>query len=135
MTVQTADTARAGGRPGHVSFTPHLMPMNRGELITAYVRLADGVTANDLRAGLAGRYADEPFVRVVPAGVSPATRHVRGSNLCLIGVFADRRPGHAIVLSAIDNLVKGSSGEAIQNMNLMCDLPETAGLEQVALFP
>lgn len=125
----------AAGRAVAVSFTPHLVPMNRGELITAYVRLADGGSADGLRAALAEQYRDEPFVRVVPPGVSPATSHVRGSNLCLIGVFADRRPGHAIVLSAIDNLVRGSSGEAIQNLNLMAGLPETTGLEQVALFP
>lgn len=125
----------AVGRPVLLSFTPHLIPMNRGELITIYVRLAAGVTVEDLRTGLARRYAGEPFVGVVPAGVAPATRHVRGSNRCLIGVFPDRRPGHAIVLSAIDNLVKGASGQAIQNLNLMAGLPETAGLEQVALFP
>jgi N-acetyl-gamma-glutamyl-phosphate reductase len=125
----------AAGRPVTLSFTPHLLPMNRGELITAYVALANGAGPDDLRAALAERYAGEPFVRVVPAGVSPATRHVRGSNLCLIGVFADRIAGRAIVIAAIDNLVKGSSGGAIQNMNLMCGLPETAGLEQVALFP
>ena len=129
------ELAAVSGRPVTISFTPHLLPMNRGELITAYVRLAGGVGADALRAALAARYAAEPFVRVVPAGVSPATRHVRGSNLCLIGVFADRMPGRAIVIAAIDNLVKGSSGGAIQNMNLMCGLPETAGLEQVALFP
>src|SRR6056297_3077225 len=101
--------------------------------MSAYVRLTGGAGADDLRTALARRYAEEPFVRVVPAGVSPATRHVRGSNLCLLGVFPDRLPGRAIVISAIDNLVKGSSGEAIHNMNLMCGLPETAGLEQVAL--
>jgi len=125
----------AAGRAVTVSFTPHLLPMNRGELITAYVRLTGGAGADDLRTALARRYAEEPFVRVVPPGVSPATRHVRGSNLCLLGVFPDRLPGRAIVISAIDNLVKGSSGEAIHNMNLMYGLPETAGLEQVALFP
>lgn len=123
------------GAPVRISFTPHLIPMNRGELITTYVRLADGVGVGDLREGLRRRYEGEPFVRVVPEGVSPATRHVRGSNLCLIGVFPDRRPGHAIVISVIDNLVKGASGQAVQNMNLMFGLPETAGLEQVALFP
>lgn len=129
------EVASVAGRPVAVSFTPHLLPMNRGELITAYVRLADGAGPDELRAALAERYAGEPFVRIVPAGTSPATRHVRGSNLCHIGVFADRRPGHAIVIAAIDNLVKGSSGAAIQNMNLMCGLDETTGLGQLALFP
>lgn len=127
--------ARAAGRPLTVNFTPHLMPMNRGILATIYVRLAAGVEAGGLRAALAERYADEPFVRVVPEGVAPATRHVTGSNHCLIGVFADRLPGRAILVSVIDNLVKGASGQAVQNMNLMWGLPETAGLEQAPLFP
>ena len=129
------ELGKALGRPVVVNFTPHLMPMNRGELITAYVKLTGGTSADDLRAALAERYADEPFVTVAPAGVSPATRHVRGSNHCVIGVFADRIQNRAIVLSAIDNLTKGSSGEAIQNMNLMFGLPETMGLEQAPLFP
>jgi N-acetyl-gamma-glutamyl-phosphate reductase len=118
-----------------VNFTPHLMPMNRGILSTIYVRLANGATARDLRATLAGRYDNEPFVRIVPEGVAPATRHVRGSNHCLIGVFEDRVPGRAIILSVIDNLVKGASGQAVQNMNLVCGMDETAGLEQEPLFP
>ena len=88
-----------------------------------------------MRETLAAKYKGEPFVRVVPRGVSPATRHVRGSNHCLIGVFADRLPGRAIVVSAIDNLVKGASGQAVQNMNLVAGLPETTALEQEPLFP
>jgi N-acetyl-gamma-glutamyl-phosphate reductase len=109
--------------------------MNRGILATSYVRLAGETSVDDLRDCLVERYADEPFVRVVGNGVAPATRHVRGSNHCLIGVFADRLPGRAIVVSVIDNLVKGSSGQAVQNMNIMYGLPETTGLEQEALFP
>jgi N-acetyl-gamma-glutamyl-phosphate reductase len=135
MPEMEQELSRAAGRPIAISFTPHLIPMNRGELMTIYVRLAGGATVASLRAALAAAYAGEPFVRVLPEGAAPATRHVRGSNLCLLGVFADRRPGCAIVLSAIDNLVKGASGQAVQNMNLMLGLPETAGLEQVALFP
>ncbi|HLI13395.1 MAG TPA: N-acetyl-gamma-glutamyl-phosphate reductase [Alphaproteobacteria bacterium] len=127
--------SEAAGRKVTVNFTPHLMPMNRGILSTIYVRLADGASADDLRATLAQRYEGEPFVRVVPKGVAPATRHVRGSNHCLIGVFADRVPGRAILLAAIDNLVKGASGQAIQNMNVMQGLAETTGLEQQPLFP
>ncbi len=126
---------RAAGRPVTVNFTPHLVPMNRGILSTIYVRLAAGAGADDLRAHLAGHYAGEPFVQVLPDGTAPATRHVRGSNHCLIGVFADRLEGRAIVLAAIDNLVKGASGQAVQNMNLMTGLPETTGLEQAPLFP
>ena len=125
----------AAGVPVTVSFTPHLMPMNRGILSTVYVRLADGRTAANLRDILVGRYDGEPFVRVVPEGVLPATRHVRGSNHCLIGVFADRLPGRAIIVSVLDNLVKGASGQAVQNMNLVCDLPETTALEQEPLYP
>lgn len=125
----------AAGRPLQVVFTPHLMPMNRGILSTIYVRLTPGHTAADLRQALESRYADEPFVRVTPEGTAPATRHVRGSNMALIGVFADRVPGRAILVSAIDNLVKGAAGQAIQNMNVMLQLPETTGLSQIAMFP
>ena len=125
----------AAGKAITVAFTPHLMPMNRGILSTIYVRLAKGATAAGARETLTTRYRDEPFVRVLPEGQAPATRHVRGSNHCLIGVFADRIPGRVIVVSVIDNLVKGASGQAVQNMNLVLDLPETQGLEQEALFP
>jgi N-acetyl-gamma-glutamyl-phosphate reductase len=127
--------SKAAGKPIVVNFTPHLMPMNRGILSSIYVRFTNGATAADLRATLERKYAGEPFVRVVPESVSPATRHVRGSNHVLIGVFADRVPGRAIVLCVEDNLVKGASGQAIQNMNLMTGLPETTGLNQEALFP
>lgn len=125
----------AAGRPVTATFTPHLMPMNRGILATIYVRLAPSAGADDARRALADRYDAESFVHVVPDGVIPATRHVRGSNHCLIGVVADRVPGRAIVLSVIDNLVKGASGQAVQNMNVMCGLPETTALEQAPLFP
>jgi N-acetyl-gamma-glutamyl-phosphate reductase len=129
------ELAVAAGGPVTVTFTPHLMPMNRGILATIYVTLAGGADAEDLRVALAARYDPEPFVHVLPAGRAPATRDVRGSNHCLIGVFADRVPGRAILLSVTDNLVKGAAGQAIQNMNVMCGLPETTGLEQEALFP
>jgi N-acetyl-gamma-glutamyl-phosphate reductase len=129
------ELAKAAGHAIIVSFTPHLAPMNRGILSTIYVSLADGQSVESLRGCLVERYRDEPFVSVVPEGVAPATRDVRGSNNCLIGVFADRLPGRAIVISVIDNLVKGSSGQAIQNMNLMFGLPEQLSLEQQPLFP
>lgn len=127
--------SQAAGKPVLVNFTPHLMPMNRGILSTIYVRLAGKATAADLRAELSRRYAQEAFVRVVAEGAVPHTRHVRGSNFCLMGVFADRMPGRAIICSVIDNMVKGASGQAIQNMNLMCGLPEDMGLTQQPLFP
>lgn len=129
------ELSQAVGRPLLINFTPHLMPMNRGELLTTYVKLAHGAVAADLRAALARRHRGEPFVRVLPDGEVPATRHVRGSNFCLLAVFADRMPGRAILVATLDNLVKGSSGQAIQNMNLMIGAPETTGLEQQPLFP
>jgi len=125
----------AAGAPVTVNFTPHLAPMTRGELCTSYVRLAGKATASDLRTALTEAYGASPFVRVVEEGVIPATQHVRGSNYCHIGVFADRLPGRAIVVSAIDNLVKGSAGQALQNFNLMFGFDETTALEQLPLFP
>ena len=103
----------AAGRPVAVTFTPHLVPMNRGILATIYVHLAPGVDAEDLQAELERRYRDEPFVRVLPFKSLPATRHVRGTNLCLIAVHPGRLPGRAILLAVTDNLVKGASGQAL----------------------
>ena len=125
----------AAGREVIISFTPHLVPMNRGILSTIYVRGKRGRTPEDLHAMLLKFYAKEPFVHVLPFGETPQTRHVRGSNMTFIGVAKDRIPGRAIIISALDNLVKGASGQAIQNMNLAMGWPETMGLEQVALFP
>ena len=125
----------AAGRKVVVTFTPHLVPMNRGILSTIYVRGAKGKSVEDLHAILSKSYAKEPFVHVLPFGQTPQTRHVRGSNMTFIGVAKDRVPGRAIVISALDNLVKGASGQAVQNMNLILGYPETTGLEQIALFP
>jgi N-acetyl-gamma-glutamyl-phosphate reductase len=125
----------AAARPVVVSFTPHLVPMNRGILSTIYVRGKRGRTPQDLHAILLKYYGKEPFVHVLPFGETPQTRHVRGSNMTFIGVVSDRIEGRAIVISALDNLVKGASGQAVQNMNLMLGYPEPMGLEQVALFP
>jgi N-acetyl-gamma-glutamyl-phosphate reductase len=124
----------AVGAPVTVNFTPHLIPMSRGELCTCYVRL-DGASAGDLREALAAAYKDEPFVHVARKGVLPQTQNVRGSNYVQIGVAEDRIKNRAIVVAALDNLVKGSAGQAIQNMNLMLGYPETTGLTQIALFP
>jgi N-acetyl-gamma-glutamyl-phosphate reductase len=118
-----------------VNFTPHLAPMARGELCTCYVQLPSGTTDADLRGALRDAYAASPFVRVMDEGVIPATQHVRGSNYCHVGVFADRIRGRAIVVSAIDNLVKGSAGQALQNFNVMHGLDESTALEQLPLFP
>jgi N-acetyl-gamma-glutamyl-phosphate reductase len=125
------ELSKAAGQPVTATFTPHLIPQNRGILASCYVR----GDAAAIHAGLAERYETEPFVHVLPYGNVPATRHVRGSNHCLIGVVADRQPGRAIVISVLDNLVKGASGQAIQNLNLMLGLAETTGLEQLPLFP
>jgi N-acetyl-gamma-glutamyl-phosphate reductase len=135
MPEMEQELSLAAGKPITMAFTPHLIPMNRGEFITTYVKLAGPNTPDSLRAALAERYGNEPFIKVLPAGVVPHTKQVRGSNEVHISVFQDRLPGRAIVLSVIDNLVKGASGQAIQNMNLMTGLIETMGLEQVALFP
>jgi N-acetyl-gamma-glutamyl-phosphate reductase len=129
------ELALRSGREVRVSFTPHHVPMNRGEFETITVELADGRGVVDLRAAYEARYADEPFVHLLPEGVAPASRMVRGSNHVVLNVFPDRVPGRAIVIVTIDNLVKGSSGQAIQNMNAMFGLPETMGLEQAPLFP
>src|SRR4029077_1536791 len=123
------------GRDIVVNFTPHLIPMSRGELCTTYARLASGASAADCARALAERYEGEPFVSLVPQGVYPSTQFVRGSNNVLLGVYGDRIAGRVILISTLDNLVKGSSGQAIQNFNLMFGLPETTGLEQLALFP
>ena len=124
----------AAGLAVMTNFTPHLIPMARGELCTCYVRLK-GATSDDLRAVLESTYRGESFVHVAKKGVLPQTKNVRGSNYVQIGVVADRIKDRAIVIAALDNLVKGSAGQAIQNMNLMFGWPETTGLEQIALFP
>jgi len=119
------------GRPVQIQFTPHLMPVNRGILATGYVH-GDAQAVN---AALIEAYRDEPFVHMLPFGEMPSTHHVRGSNLCLIGVSDDRIEGRAIIVAALDNLTKGSSGQAVQNANLMLGLEETTGLGMVPLFP
>ena len=125
----------AAGKDVVVSFTPHLVPMNRGILSTIYVRGIGGKSPEELHALLLKFYEKAEFVHVLPFGETPQTRHVRGSNMTFIGVAKDRQPGRAIIVSALDNLTKGASGQAIQNMNLMLGYPEATGLEQVALFP
>ncbi|MEP3055069.1 N-acetyl-gamma-glutamyl-phosphate reductase [Ascidiaceihabitans sp.] len=119
------------GRPVHVQFTPHLVPANRGILATTYVK-GDAQTIYDT---LAQAYVNEPFIEVLPMGEAPSTRHIRGSNFCHIGVIKDRIDGRAIVVAALDNLTKGSSGQALQNANLMLGVDETEGLMMAPLFP
>ncbi|MGJ8625376.1 MAG: N-acetyl-gamma-glutamyl-phosphate reductase [Sulfitobacter sp.] len=119
------------GRPVKVQFTPHLMPANRGILATVYVKGDAQVIYNTLKKA----YAREPFIEVLPYGEAPSTRHIRGSNFCHIGVVADRIEGRVIVIAALDNLTKGSSGQALQNANLMLGIEETEGLMMAPLFP
>lgn len=125
--------ARAAGHEVGLTFVPHLTPMIRGIHATLYARLTD--TSVDLQALFEARYADEPFVDVMPAGSLPETRSVRGANTCRIAVHRPQDGDTVVVLSVIDNLVKGAAGQAVQNMNLMCGLPETAGLDAIALLP
>ncbi len=127
--------SKAAGKDVVVSFTPHLLPMNRGIFSTIYVRGRRGKTAQDLHDILVKQYEKEPFVYVLPFGKTPQSRHVRGSNMTFIGVANDRIPGRAIIVSTLDNLTKGASGQAVQNMNLVLGFPETTGIDQPALFP
>ena len=127
--------AAAARSPVVATFVPHLVPMNRGILSTMYVRLAAGITPADARLRLFEAFSGAPFVRVLPEGQSPATRMVRGSNHCVLNLFGTRIPGRAVVVSAIDNLVKGASGQAVQNFNVSYGFDETLGLEAEALFP
>lgn len=119
------------GRPVEVQFTPHLAPFNRGILATVHVK----GEADAIYDALAAAYAVEPFIELLPFGAAPSTHDVRGSNYCHIGVVADRRAGRTQVVAALDNLCKGSSGQAIQNANLMLGLAETTGLTGAPLFP
>lgn len=121
------------GSGARLRFTPHLMPMNRGMLATIHATLAKGATLAQARACLDAAYADEPFVQITDQ--APGTASVRGTNLCRIGVFADRVEGSLTLISVIDNLVKGASGQAVQNFNVRFDLLETLGLPRVAVVP
>jgi len=118
-----------------ITFTPHLVPMDRGILSTIYALPGKTMTSADLVKLYKEFYRGEPFVRVLDEGNFPSTAFVRGSNFCDIGIAVDSRSGRVIVVSAIDNLVKGASGQAVQNMNIMCGFPEAMGLEGLPLFP
>lgn len=118
----------------HVTFVPHLIPMDRGILTTLYVRLIKKMKSKELIHLFQEYYQGESFIRIYPEGKLPNTKNVRGSNFCDIGITANDE-GRAVIVTAIDNLVKGASGEAVQNMNIMLDFPETMGLEGLPLFP
>jgi len=123
------------GEPLVITFTPHLVPMDRGILSTIYATPRKATTTEKLVRLYQAFYKGEPFVRVLPQGTLPSTAFVRGSNFCDIAPLVDQRSGRVIIVSAIDNLVKGASGQAVQNMNIVCGFPETMGLEGLALFP
>lgn len=119
----------------NVTFTPHLIPIDRGILSTIYVNLKDNHNTSDLIEIFKIFYRDSHFIRIYPKGSYPNTSYVRGSNFCDIGVKSNPDNKTAIIISAIDNLVKGASGQAIQNMNIMLDLPETTGINGLPLYP
>ncbi len=125
----------AAGEPVYISFTPHLVPMNRGILATAYATLKPGVTQEQVRAAYDKYYEKEAFIRVLDQDVCPQTKWVEGSNYVDINFKIDKRTNRVIMMGAIDNLVKGAAGQAVQNMNLMFGLKETMGLELVPVFP
>ncbi|MGH2403979.1 MAG: N-acetyl-gamma-glutamyl-phosphate reductase [bacterium] len=128
------EVAALNGGPMSVTFTPHLIPMTRGILATVYMRLKHRMTSAEAEGILMEAYAREPFVRVLPGGL-PQTKATWGSNYCDVAVRVDPRGGVLIVMAAIDNLVKGASGQAIQNMNIMCGIPERSGLQDPPVFP
>lgn len=123
--------SKLAGRPVHIQFSPHLLPMNRGILATTYVQ----GDAKAIYQVLSDAYVAEPFLQVLPFGALPSTRDIAGSNFCHIGVAGDRVPGRAVVVAVLDNLTKGSSGQAIQNANLMLGIEETSGLMLAPMFP
>lgn len=125
----------AAAKPIGLTFVPHLTPMIRGIHATLYAQLTGKINDADLQNLFEKRYAKEPFVDVLPAGSHPDTRSVRGSNVCRIAVHRPQGGDTVVVLSVIDNLVKGAAGQAVQNMNLMFDLPETMGVDHVPLLP
>ncbi len=125
----------AAGYPIIINFTPHLVPMNRGILATAYASLKEGVTEEQIRAAYDKYYANEKFVRVLKPGVCPETRWVEGSNYVDVNFKVDLRTHRVIMMGAIDNLVKGAAGQAVQNMNLAFGLDESTGLNLVPMFP
>ncbi|MGR6837470.1 N-acetyl-gamma-glutamyl-phosphate reductase [Syntrophomonas erecta] len=129
------ELSRAAQSPVDIMFTPHLIPMNRGILTTTYTHLRPGMKALEVREVLEDKYARETFVRVLPEGVMPHTKWVYGSNSLDIGIFADDDSGHVIIVSALDNLTKGASGQAIQNLNLLLGIEETKSLYFPGVHP
>jgi N-acetyl-gamma-glutamyl-phosphate reductase len=127
--------ARSSGQQVRVTFVPHLVPAVRGVLVTCYAALTGAATVEELGGAMAAAYAGAPFVRVLPPGQMPDPKRVTGSNVCEVGVGLDPRTGTAVVAGAVDNLVKGAAGQAVQNMNLMLGLDEATALPTIGLYP
>ena len=125
----------ASGTEAVINFTPHLVPMNRGILVTAYANLIKDVSQEEIRTLYEDTYKDEQFVRVLSDGICPETRWVEGSNYVDVNIKKDPRTNRVIMMGAMDNLVKGAAGQAVQNMNLMFGLPENTGLMMPPVFP
>ncbi len=126
---------RLSGEDVAITFVPHLIPVTRGIVVTSYATLRADVTQAQVQDLYEEMYAEEPFVRVLPAGVSPGLKGVLGSNLCDISLAVDEDNGRLVIVSSIDNLLKGQAGVALQNINIMYGLPETMGLERVPMYP
>jgi N-acetyl-gamma-glutamyl-phosphate reductase len=124
-----------GGHDIRISFTPHLLPISRGILSTMYATLKRDVTALDVNERYRSFYKGKPFVRICKPGTFPNISAVRGSNYCDIGLTVDKRTNRVVIVSVIDNLIKGASGQAVQNMNIMCGFNEITGLQMISLFP
>ncbi len=129
------ELSRIAGQQITITFTPHLLPVTRGILSTVYAQLSSGVAVEQIRELYRNYYKDEFFVRVLPDGTLPQTKWVAGTNHCDLGLTVDTRTGRVIVISAIDNVVKGASGQAVQNMNIICGLPEDTALAGPGLYP
>lgn len=129
------ELSKAAGTPVLINFTPHLVPMTRGILATIYADVFPGVEEEDLRKAWRGHYKGEEFVHLLPAGTWPQTKFAYGSNHAFLQLTVDKRTGRAVIVAAIDNLVKGASGQAIQNMNIVMNLPENSGLKGTGLWP
>ena len=123
--------SREANRPVQLTFVPHLVPMSRGMLTTIYATPVKGVQAKEIRNCLTDAYSDRPFIRLCAEGRVPDTLNVKGTNYCDIGIQFDKQSNRLIIISAIDNLVKGAAGQAVQNMNIMLEIDETAGLSQI----
>lgn len=123
------------GQDVTLTFTPHLVPMNRGILMTAYATLKGNFSYSDIKAIYEKYYKDEAFIRLLPDGVYPETKWIKGSNYCDINFVIDERTNRIVVLGAIDNLIKGAAGQAVQNMNILFGLEENVGLNLIPIFP